>query len=107
MYRNAQSLLIGVSHTSFDAAMSREPSPATTQGGSSRGGPPGAELLTPDETAQRLRLAKQALARWRVEGKGPAFVRLDGNRIAYRADDIEAWLAGRRFHSTAEADRTA
>src|SRR5215213_6857170 len=68
---------------------------------------PGSELLTPDETARRLRLAKQTLARWRCEGRGPAFIRLGGigGRVAYRAADIDAWLASRRAYSTAEADR--
>ena len=59
---------------------------------------PGSELLTPDETAGRLRLAKQSLARWRCEGRGPPFIRLGGlgGRVAYRTADIDAWLASRR-----------
>jgi excisionase family DNA binding protein len=66
--------------------------------------PQNIEVLTPDETAQRTKVAKQTLARWRSEGKGPAFVKL-GRKVAYRAEDVAAWLAGRRFHSTAEAER--
>src|SRR5829696_1848371 len=67
----------------------------------------GSELITPLETATRLRLAKQTLARWRCEGRGPAFIRLGGSggRVAYRAVGIDAWLASRRAYSTAEADR--
>jgi hypothetical protein len=64
------------------------------------------ELLTPDQTSAKLKIAKQTLARWRVEGKGPKFVRL-GNRVFYRAGDVEAFVTGHVFSSTAEADRTA
>ena len=64
------------------------------------------ELLTPDQTSAKLKIAKQTLAQWRVEGKGPKFVRL-GNRAFYRAGDVEAFVTGHVFSSTAEADRTA
>ncbi len=64
------------------------------------------ELLTPDQTSARVKIAKQTLARWRVEGRGPRFVRL-GNRIFYRPGDIEAWLATCVFSSTSEAGRAA
>ena len=36
------------------------------------------DLFTPDETARWLKVAKQTLAKWRSEGRGPAFVRLNG-----------------------------
>jgi hypothetical protein len=64
------------------------------------------EVLTAEETARLLKLATQTLARWRVEGTGPKFVRL-GNRIFYRSADIENFLSTRIFSSTAEADRAA
>jgi hypothetical protein len=69
----------------------------------------GSELITPSETAARLRLAKQTLARWRCESRRPAFIRLGGSggRVAYRAVDVDARLASRRAFSTAEADRVA
>jgi len=59
------------------------------------------DLLTPEETATQLRLAKQTLARWRCEGRGPAFLRL-GARVLYRRADVEAWLSGKRYHSTSD-----
>ena len=52
--------------------------------------PDATDLLTPAEAAMWLRLAKQTLARWRCEGRGPAFLRL-GKRVLYRAPDVEAW----------------
>jgi hypothetical protein len=64
------------------------------------------ELLTPDQTSAKVKIAKQTLARWRVEGRGPRFLRL-GNRIFYRPGDLEAWLATCVFSSTSEADQAA
>jgi hypothetical protein len=63
-------------------------------------------LVTTDETARRLRLAKQTLARWRVEGKGPRFVRL-GGKILYPSPNVDAFVSGSEFSSTAEADLAA
>jgi excisionase family DNA binding protein len=74
--------------------------PADTGRGSS------GQLLLADEAAERLRVAKQTLARWRVEGQGPPFIRL-GSRVLYRVADVDAYIAEHRFHSTAEADRAA
>lgn len=63
-------------------------------------------VLTPAEAAERLRLAKQTLARWRTEGHGPPFLRV-GGRIAYLVADLDRWLAERRHRSTAEPDGAA
>jgi predicted DNA-binding transcriptional regulator AlpA len=56
-------------------------------------------LLTPAEAAERLRLRPQTLARWRVEGFGPVFVKL-GGRVAYPAVELASWIASNRQHST-------
>jgi predicted DNA-binding transcriptional regulator AlpA len=58
-------------------------------------------LLTPSEAAARTRLARQTLARLRVEGKGPAFVKL-GGRVAYRQSAVETWITSRTRRSTSE-----
>ena len=60
-------------------------------------------LMPPPAAAQRLNVAVQTLARWRMEQKGPPFYLIEG-RVAYRWADIEAWLAGRRFAGKSEAD---
>ena len=62
------------------------------------------DLLTPPETSRVLRIAVQTLAKWRVYGFGPKFVRLTGNRVFYRRSDIDGFIAANEFHSTAEAD---
>ncbi len=45
------------------------------------------------ETAAYLGINYFTLARWRSEGKGPAFVRV-GRQIRYREGDLIAWLSG-------------
>lgn len=44
------------------------------------------------EVADRFRVSKRTLERWRAEGVGPKWLRLNG-RIVYRAVDIEAFEA--------------
>jgi len=63
-------------------------------------------LLGPDEASDYLRMARQTLARWRCYGLGPRFVRI-GGRIFYDASDLDAFIAARKFQSTAEADQGA
>ena len=63
-------------------------------------------LLDPQEASEYLRIAKQTLARWRCYGLGPCFVRI-GGRIFYDMADLDAFIAARKFRSTAEADQAA
>lgn len=65
------------------------------------------ELLRPQEAASFLCVAVQTLARWRCEGQGPRFVKVGRRLVAYRRDDLEAWLAAREAGSTVEAKRSA
>jgi len=58
-------------------------------------------LLPPPAAARRLTVAVQTLARWRVEGTGPAYVKI-GGRVAYPVVDLDAWVAARRFTNTAD-----
>jgi hypothetical protein len=57
-------------------------------------------LLTPDEAAAWLRVKKGHLARLRVVGGGPPFVKLSRRCIAYRLEDLEAFIAARIRRST-------
>jgi len=61
-------------------------------------------LLDTLEASHRLRVARQTLAKWRLEGSGPPFIRV-GRKILYREQDISAWLDSRTVRSTTEADR--
>lgn len=43
----------------------------------------------------------KTLERWRVEGRGPAFVKM-GRRVVYRRDDLLTWAAQQRRTSTSD-----
>lgn len=58
-------------------------------------------LLTPEETARRVRLKESTLAARRVTGDGPPFVKL-GSRVFYDEHDVDVWIAARKRRSTAE-----
>ena len=61
------------------------------------------ELFDTIEAAQQLRVSRQTLAKWRLQGFGPRFIRC-GRKILYRAEDIALWLNSRTATSTTEAD---
>ena len=58
------------------------------------------------EVASELKISRQALAKWRVSGEGPPFIRC-GAKILYRRSDIDDWLNARTASSTTEADAKA
>lgn len=60
-------------------------------------------LLTPEQVSERYGPSKATLAKMRLYGTGPVFVKL-GRRVAYRLDDLEAWVRENRFRSTTEYD---
>jgi predicted site-specific integrase-resolvase len=52
-------------------------------------------LLKPTEVAQQLKLDETTLARWRMLGTGPVFLRV-GGRIRYPEADLRSWLESQR-----------
>lgn len=60
-------------------------------------------VATPKETAAFLRLGGSTLAKMRLAGSGPTFVKV-GRTVTYRRDDVLAWLDGKRRQSTSETD---
>ncbi len=52
--------------------------------------------------ARVLFITPRTLQRWRVDGIGPAFVRLGPRRVAYRVSDIDAWASERVYTTRAE-----
>jgi predicted DNA-binding transcriptional regulator AlpA len=60
-------------------------------------------LLDTVTAAQRLGLARATLAKLRVHGGGPPFVKL-GAKVLYEVADLEAWIAAQgKRRSTADA----
>lgn len=58
-------------------------------------------LLNSSLAADWLGLSASTLAKLRLTGKGPAYLKL-GRRVVYRTDDLEAWIEAHRHMSTSE-----
>ena len=59
------------------------------------------KLMTPKEVAQFLGYSASWLARSRVEGYGPKYIKLN-HRVGYRPRDVEQWVDERVRSSTSE-----
>lgn len=49
------------------------------------------ELLNEREVAKKLRVSLACLRRWRLEKRGPVFLKV-GSLVRYRQEDLDAWL---------------
>jgi excisionase family DNA binding protein len=49
-------------------------------------------LLTESEVSQLLRVSLARLRKWRVEKRGPRFIKI-GSLVRYRSADLQQWLA--------------
>jgi Helix-turn-helix domain len=49
-------------------------------------------LLTEYDVAQRLHVSLASLRRWRLERRGPRFIKVS-SLVRYRPEDVEEWLA--------------
>ena len=54
--------------------------------------------VTDEAVAGLLGIAKDTLANWRAEGKGPRHYRIGikGGRVTYRLDDLARWIESTR-----------
>ncbi len=48
-------------------------------------------LLTESEVAKQLRVSLACLRRWRLEKRGPLYVKI-GPLVRYRPEEVESWL---------------
>jgi predicted DNA-binding transcriptional regulator AlpA len=62
-------------------------------------------VLRPLEASEYLGLSASTLAKQRLRGDGPKFVRLSPRAIGYLQADLDDWLASKRFSSTSEYGR--
>lgn len=51
-------------------------------------------LLTETEAARFLSVGASSMQRWRREERGPKYIRISARRLAYRRNDLIAWLDG-------------
>jgi excisionase family DNA binding protein len=50
------------------------------------------DLLTEREVARQIKVSLASLRKWRVERRGPQFVKV-GALVRYRPEDVERWMA--------------
>ena len=58
-------------------------------------------MLRVDAAATWLGLSPSTLNKWRVQGKGPRFVKM-GRSVSYREADLDYWLDAQTRSSTSE-----
>jgi len=79
--------------------------PATGVSNDSGTGVSGADaapvFLTTREASQFLRLSEVSLARWRTEGRGPAFRKFN-RRVVYSRADLLSWADAQKRLSTSD-----
>jgi predicted DNA-binding transcriptional regulator AlpA len=63
----------------------------------------GERLLTPREVADFLRVSDSWLAKARMRGDGPPFVK-PGRSIRYRRGDLLRWVRSRTHQSTSDSE---
>jgi hypothetical protein len=63
-------------------------------------------LLTEDEVSKQLRVSVASLRRWRLERRGPQFIKV-GSLVRYRPEEIEFWLAALPTGGTSKAETHA
>lgn len=59
------------------------------------------EKLTTAEAAEYLRLADRTLERWRIEGRGPRFIKV-GAKVLYAKRELDRFLEAGERTSTAD-----
>lgn len=61
------------------------------------------ETMLPGDVAVRLGVTEGCLAKWRMVGKGPPFIRVSYRRVVYPVSEFNAFLARRTRHTTLDA----
>lgn len=56
-------------------------------------------LLEIDDVAELLHVSRSLLAKWRMSGKGPHFMKA-GRRILYECGEVRRWLEAQQRSST-------
>lgn len=60
--------------------------------------------LTPAQVAERLHVKPGTLATWRVQGTGPAYIKV-GRKVLYPLAELEAWESKQTRTNTAQEFR--
>ena len=62
-------------------------------------------LLNENEVSKQIRVSLAALRRWRLEGRGPRFIKV-GSLVRYRPEELETWLASQPAGGSSEPHRS-
>jgi predicted DNA-binding transcriptional regulator AlpA len=76
--------------------------PASTVPAPQKAGTPSFVLLTPKEAATRLKVSTSWLAKARMRGEGPPYVKVGRRAIRYIEAVVIQWMKGRQRMSTSE-----
>jgi len=57
------------------------------------------QIMTPQQTAEFIGLATGTLAKMRLRGNGPIYIKT-GRRVFYTLHDINTWIDERKFRNT-------
>lgn len=57
-------------------------------------------VLSEPQASELTGLSRRTLQRFRLEGGGPAFIRLSTTRVGYRQSVVDAWLSSRTYATT-------
>ena len=60
------------------------------------------QIWTPKQAAAWLGLSESTMAKQRLTGSGPVYIKLGARRVGYREADLEAWVQANRCRSTSE-----
>ncbi len=60
-------------------------------------------VMTPIQASEYLTLSISTLARMRIAGNGPTFIRLSPQKIGYRQTDLDKFLEARVRTSTSQS----
>jgi predicted DNA-binding transcriptional regulator AlpA len=60
------------------------------------------QLLNNDETADMLCVSRRTLPVWRVQGKGPKFIKI-GKLVRYERCELDAWMQANTHSSTSRS----
>jgi len=55
------------------------------------------EFLTPEELAERWRMSKETLFKWRSQNHGPPYLKISGVKVLYKMADIKHYEKANYF----------
>lgn len=67
---------------------------------------PPMKYLSTEETAEHMRVSQSWLAKSRLSGEGPPFIKA-GRTVLYDLDDLDAWLSSKKRVSTSDLGQLA